>query len=388
MLKLTTAYDAYKGNLSDVIAEDSDRVALLARGETNIRLSGKGMIEAPGADYITGWLEDMGTHIPAARRPRVLVLQDCRNIVLEDLTIRRSPMWTVHLICCRNVQVHGLRVDNDRAMPNTDGIVVDACEQVQISGCDIATADDGIVLKTSAGPDGKAAGACRNIHVSHCRLQSRSCALKIGTESYGDFENIAFSDCEVTGSNRALGIFSRDGGRISNVVFQRITLDCEQTPDGFWGSGEAITVNSIDRRSSQPAGSVQNLIFEDISGRMEGTINLIADSASGIRNVWLRRIGLRQEQGDYGALAYDLRPTRFELAPSEEAAGRANAWVKDENGAVIGLVPYPGGMPGLYALNVEGLCLDAVDIRRPATLPEGWNDQVTVVAEGQTGTWS
>ncbi len=388
VLRLHPDYDAYIGNEVSVIAEESDRAAIVASGQSGICLSGQGIIEAPGAAYIRGELNDMGTHLPAVLRPRVLVFERCSDIRLEDFTVTRSPMWTIHLVACQNVTIQDVQVDNDRQMPNTDGIVVDACEDVDISGCAIATADDGIVLKTSISSHGQPAGACRSIRIHDCKLESRSCALKIGTESFGDFENISFTDCEIVKSNRALGIFSRDGGTISNIRFQRIAVDCEETPDGFWGSGEAITVNCIDRRSTQPAGQVRQLLFEDITGRMEGAVNLFADNDTGIEDVVFRRIRLKQEAGPFLGGKYDLRPSRFDLAPSADASGRANAWVKDEAGDVIGLVSYPQGMPGLFASNIRGLSCEDVHIERPGSLPPTWNSEITVILHNEPNRWS
>jgi polygalacturonase len=121
-------------------------------------------------------------------------------------------------------------------MPNTDGIVVDACRGVQITNCTIRTADDGIVLKTSARSDGRRPGSCGDITAQDCTIESHSCALKIGTESYADFHDIRFERIKIEASNRAIGVFSRDGGAVRNVVFRQIDLDCSETPSGFWGS--------------------------------------------------------------------------------------------------------------------------------------------------------
>lgn len=388
ILRFAPEYSAYSENCVDVIAEDSNTAMMLARSASNICISGKGTIEAPGRAYIAGRLDDMGTHIPAAKRPRVLVLDQCSHVELSDFTVQDSPMWTIHLIATHDVAVNGLSVDNDREMPNTDGIVIDACERVSIRNCRIATADDGIVLKTSKGPDGLPVGACRNIIVESCRIESRSCALKIGTESFGDFEDISFQDCDIEQSNRALGIFSRDGGHVRNIVHRNIRIDARETPDGFWGSGEAITINVVDRRPGKPAGRVEGIVFENISGQMEGAINLVADSRSGIANVSFQNLSVVQRDGRYKGRRYDMRPTHFDLAPSPDAAGRANAFVKDEQGQVIGLVPYPGGMPALFASNVEGLSLSDVGFKRPEPLPEGWNDEAIVVRQGDPATWS
>lgn len=388
VLQFLPDYAAYADNTIDVIAEDSNTAMILVQDAVDVHISGKGVIKAPGPDYVVGRLDDMGTHIPAAHRPRVLVFDRCRNVSLSDFSVQSSPMWTIHLISTHDVTISGVRVDNDREMPNTDGMVIDSCERVAICDCDIATADDGVVLKTSRGSDGKAVGSCRDITVRDSRIESRSCALKIGTESYGDFENILFEDCEIVRSNRALGIFSRDGGRVRNIVHRNIRLEASETPDGFWGSGEAITINVLDRRPGTPAGSVEDIVFENITGTMEGAINIVADSASGIRNVSFRKLVIDQRDGRFRGQRYDMRPTHFDLAPSPDAAGRANAFVKDENGQVIGLVPYPGGMPAFFASNVVGLQLSDVEFRRPSPLPSGWGEEAIVVREREPSAWS
>ncbi len=389
VLRFVAGYEAYLANHVEVTAEDSNTAMMLATNASGIRIHGPGRIDAPGPDFITGRLDDMGTHIPAKRRPRVVVMQACTDVVLEGFSVHASPMWTIHLVDCRRVRVEGVSVDNDREMPNTDGIVIDACEDVLVRDCKIATADDGVVLKTSLRPNGLPVGRCRNIAVEKSSIESRSCALKIGTETHGDIENVRFIDCEVERSNRAIGIFSRDGGHIRNVVFRRIRLEARETPDGFWGSGEAITVNVVDRRRAErPAGRVEAIVFEDIEGCMEGAVNLVADGRAGIGDVRLTRVSIHQTDGSLRGHRYDMRPTHFDLAPSPDAAGRANAWVKDADGKVIGLVAYPGGMPSLFSSNVEDLVLEEVSFDRPSPLPAGWNADAIIVRENEPSVWS
>ena len=387
VLKFAPDIDAYSSNTTDVMAEDSFVSLIIARNVENIRIFGAGAMEAPGKHFIAGRAEGMGTHIPARYRPRVLVIQNCENLSLEGFSVHNSPMWTLHLINSRHVKIDGVTVDNDREMPNTDGIVLDACQDVHVVNCKIATADDGVVLKTSRLPDGSAAGVCRDIVVEHCHVESYSCALKIGTESRGDFENIVFADCVIENSNRAIGIFSRDGGAVRNFAARRIKIDARQTPDGYWGSGEAITVNVVDRRASEPAGIVENIVFEDISGTMEGAVNIVADGAAGIHTIRLSRIEIAQKQGQYRSICYDMRPTRFDLAPAITADGRANAYVKDADGKVIGLVPYPGGMPALYVSRVSDITMEDVSFSRPDTLPDGWNTKAILIKDAET-IWS
>ncbi|MCD7060595.1 polygalacturonase PglB [Pelagibacterium xiamenense] len=372
-------YDAYLETTVRVIAEDSDRAMIVARGARGIAITGMGTIEAGGASFIAGDDPVMGTWTPARLRPRVIVLDECTDVRLEGFSVRASPMWTIHAIACRNLTARGVRVDNDRRMPNTDGFVVDSCEDVLIEHMEIRTADDGIVLKTTAGPDGVPIGPCRRVRVVKCLIESRSCALKIGTETHSPVSDIVFEDCEIVASNRGLGVFSRDGGDVTNVRFSRIVLDCEETPDGFWGSGEALTVTVVDRRPDRPAGSVSGLVAEDISGSMAGAINFVAHAPGRICGAQLRRIFLAQRPGPYGtALRYDLRPTAADLAPPPDGSGRANAWVKDAGGRVVGLVPYPGGMPGVFLKNVADVEEEDVVVERPDILPRQWNSKRVV----------
>lgn len=372
-------YEAYSDKTVSVIAEDSDRGMIISRGASDIAITGPGRIEAGGENFIIGDDEAMGTYIPAAKRPRVMVLEACRNIRLENLYVTGSPMWTLHMVNCEDLVIRNVRVENDRRLPNTDGIVLDACQRALIEDCSISTADDGICLKTSAGPNGKAVGACADITVRRCTVSSMSCALKLGTESFGDFTDVVFEDCSILQSNRGIGLFSRDGGAMRNIRFSRIVAECQETPGGFWGSGEAVTVTVVDRRPERRAGRVENLVVEDMSGSMEGAINLVATSRAGIHNVRLARITLSQQPGKLRTgLQYDLRPTNADIAPSPDAAGRANAWTRDADGRIIGLEDYTGGMPAVYLSGVEGFSARDVAIKRTMPLPEGWNPEEIV----------
>lgn len=374
-------YEAYAHATVSVIAEASNRGMIIAKAAVNIAVTGPGRIEAGGENFIIGDDEAMGTYIPAAKRPRVMVLESCRNIRLENLSVSGSPMWTLHMVDCDDLHFRNIRIENDRRLPNTDGIVLDACRRALIEDCSISTADDGICLKTSAGPDGKAVGVCDEITVRRCTVSSMSCALKLGTESFGDFTNVMFEDCNIVRSNRGIGLFSRDGGAMRNIRFSRIEAECHETPGGFWGSGEAFTVTVVDRRPERQAGSVENLVVEDLSGSMEGAINLVSTSKAGIHNVTLERITLSQRPGKLRTgLQYDLRPTNADIAPSPEADGRANAWTRAADGGIVGLENYPGGMPAVYLSGVEGFSARDVAIERLSPLPQGWNEE-EIVAE-------
>ncbi|WP_416067900.1 glycoside hydrolase family 28 protein [Rhizobium sp. ZK1] len=378
VLAFVADYELYSENAVSVYAESSNRAYIVAQDAMNIAIVGKGSIDGRGDAFHTGFDEGVGTFTPVAERPRVIVFEDCTNIRLEDVHITDSPMWTIHLVRCRDIVARGLRVSNNRQLPNTDGIVIDSCSDVTISEAVIRTADDGVCLKTSLSDKG--IGRCERIEICDSVIESKSCALKIGTESFGDVSQVRFLRCRIENSNRGLGIFSRDGGKIEDVVFRDIELDCSETPDGFWGSGEPFTITKLTRRPERPAGAVRMVLVENVSGRSHGAVNLFAEEPGGIDGIVLRGIDIKMDEGPLGtAKRYDLRPTNADLAPPKGAQGRGNAWVRGQDGQIVGLFDYPGGLPGVFAQNVTGLELEDITIRRPEPLPAGWNPATTVL---------
>ena len=72
---------------------------------------------------------------------------ECRNVRIEGVTLKNSPGWTLRPIGCDSVSIRGISIRNPIYGPNCDGIDPTCCQNVFISDCDIATADDTICLK-------------------------------------------------------------------------------------------------------------------------------------------------------------------------------------------------------------------------------------------------
>ena len=382
VLAAETEYAAFANNKISVIAEQSDRAFILASGVHDAGIVGPGSIDGGSDAWSLGWDESIGTLVPATRRPRLLVVENSSNVRMSDFHIVMAPMWTIHLIESDHLCIERVTIDNDRRLPNNDGIVIDGCQEVSVSACAIRTADDGICLKTSLRHDGHSVKPCRHVCVKACSVSTRSCAFKIGTETFADITDVEFIDCLAMDSNRGIGLISRDGGVIERVRFENIRVDCQETPLGFWGSGEAITFSALNRRPEHAAGEIRDVLVAQLSGKMEGALVLYAERAGLISTVSFESIRLEQRLGALGtANQLDLRPTAADLHVPKGAEGRSNSWVRLENGAIAGLLPYPGGLPGLYAHSVKDLRLDSVAIQRPQPLPLHWNTLALIVED-------
>jgi hypothetical protein len=289
-------------------------VPALVRGDrvTGVTIEGQGSIDGQaehewreegkqGDDFIRAETENArrsGVEMKRSHglppRPSMLVLRDSRDLRLKGIAVRRSPFWSVHFANCEDVVVEGVRIESSlEAGVNADGLDVDGCRRVRVRGCTIATGDDAVCLKSTRGEAGGA--PCEDVTVEDCVLTSTSCALKIGTETYGDFRRIVFRDCEIRDSNRGLGIFVRDGATVSDVTFSRIRIECNRKHYQWWGDGDPLRFVVLKRKPDSKIGRIEKVRVEDVTARGQGT-SLIAGLGPGtISGVSLVRTRLTME---------------------------------------------------------------------------------------------
>lgn len=114
-------------------AECSDRAFLYARDAENISICGGGTIYGNADGWFSSSVDDMGYRTPAEQRPRMILLENCQRVRLENICIHHAPMWTIHLVSCSQVVMDGITVDNDLTMANTDALDIDSCQQVHVA---------------------------------------------------------------------------------------------------------------------------------------------------------------------------------------------------------------------------------------------------------------
>ena len=146
------------------------------------------------------------------RRPHLVRVVDCRNVLIEGVTLRNSPMWTISPLACDNVTITKLTVINPPDSPNTDGINPDSCRNVHISDCHVDVGDDCITIKSGKEDDGRRElRACENITVTNCTLMAGHGGVVIGSEISGSIRNVTISNCVFVGTDRGIRIKARRG---------------------------------------------------------------------------------------------------------------------------------------------------------------------------------
>lgn len=227
-------------------------------------------------------------------------------MLLSESIILQSQKCCV-CIFCEEVDIHGVRILNNRMMANCDGIDPDHCKHVRITNCHIEAADDCIVLKTTEA--NSQYGDCEDILISNCTLASTSAAIKIGTESVNDFRNIVVTGCSIYDTNRGISFQLRDQGNIENVLISNCMIQTRNSSECWWGCAEPVNITTINRRDDIPSGKIRGLSLTNLRCIGEGSIYIAGKDSSPIEDLTLDNIRLTLEKNSkYPIKGYDFRP--------------------------------------------------------------------------------
>jgi polygalacturonase len=248
------------------------RALLWAEDVTGFSIDGPGVIDGNGAEALAG--------AQAARerfRPATAFFRGCRDVRIEQVTLRHASFWTLHLLRCRDVVVRDVTIRNNRGRINTDGIDPDGCRNVLIERCDITAGDDCIVLKSTEGDD------CEDVTVRDCRLSTTCAAMKVGTESIGAIRRVRFERCDVVNSFIAAALYMKDGGAYEDISFTDIVADT-------YGAFPVIVDITPRTPAGVTGGRIRDVRFERLDVRGPGRLYLEGEAGNPLRNVALRQV--------------------------------------------------------------------------------------------------
>jgi polygalacturonase len=233
---------------------------------------------------------------PVKMRPhQMIIFSQCKNVLVENVLISKSPFWTLHFADCDGVIVKGVKIWNSLETPNSDGLDITSCNNVNVSDCDIRAGDDAIAI-TGYAYHYELPGyynlrhKSENINISNCNLQSRSSGIRIGFEDQNTIKNINISNINIFESNRGIGIFVRDSGSVENVHISRVNIETRLHTGDWWGNGEPIHISAIRSKPGGIIGQVKNVTFRDVICRSENGILLYGTEESILENICFENV--------------------------------------------------------------------------------------------------
>lgn len=284
---------------------------IYAYGQRNVAITGRGVIDGR-ADFEHWWdwtsgpppnespdkalLNRMAADgVPVAERvfgsghflrPNLVQLYSCENVLIEDVTVRDSPMWNIHPVLCRNVTIRSIVVDSPHG-PNNDGIDPESCTDVVIEDCRINTGDDCIAFKAGKDADGRRVNApCQNAVVRNCEMADGNGGVTIGSETTGGVRNVFVRDCRMSSPRlgRAIRIKSNPqrGGRIENIYVHRVEV----------GEADDAVIEMVLNYANVTTGDfppdVSGIVISHLTAARAGTaLNLKGAEGNPIRDIRL-----------------------------------------------------------------------------------------------------
>ncbi|HPG39919.1 MAG TPA: glycoside hydrolase family 28 protein [bacterium] len=230
-----------------------------AYGKENVAVTGKGVLDGQAdnehwwpwkghSEY--GWDEQeahqdkarqqlfamSGEDVPVEKRimgegsylrPQFIQFYNCKNVLIEGVTITNSPMWLIHPVLGENIIINDVKLISHG--PNNDGCNPESCRNVVIKNSYFDNGDDCIAIKSGRNSDGRRVNIpCENIVIHNCMMKDGHGGVVLGSEISGNARNIYVQDCIMDSPNleRMLRIKTNSlrGGIIENIFMRNITV--------------------------------------------------------------------------------------------------------------------------------------------------------------------
>lgn len=336
-------------------------------------------IVGPGRIFGRSLVRDR--QVPPNAANKAIALKHCRNVVLRDFSILLGGHFAILASGVDNLTVDQVTIDTQR-----DGIDLDGCQNVRVANCSVNSPfDDGICLKSSA-----ALGYRRpteNVAITNCFVSGYDVGtlldgtrqrrvdftkpmspeslgslgfgpqqstlmhrggptgrIKLGTESFGGFRNIAISNC-VFDYCRGLALEAVDGGVLEDISVTNLTMRDIQNSPIFLRLGNRARGLGEPAVGALRRVNISNIVASNVDPRFGCLITGIPGHC--IEDVTLSNVRIVYRGGG----------TREDAArePEELETGYPE--------------PYQFGvMPayGFFIRHVRRLALDSVDVRTSA----------------------
>ena len=243
-------------------------------------------------------------------RPNFIQPYRCRNVLIEGVTIRNSPMWVIHPVLSTNVTVRNVKVLS--MGPNSDGCDPESSSDVLIEDSLFDTGDDCIALKSGRNADGRRLQTpVERVVVRNCRMVAGHGGVTIGSEISGGARDVYAERCQMSSPDLDRGLRIKTnamrGGVIENVFVRDVEIgqvgsavDIDMLyEEGASGSFPPVVRNvRVERMTvaqaqhalfvrTLPGSPVTGLVVRDSAfrglsrgNRLEGVLGLVLDGVT------------------------------------------------------------------------------------------------------------
>jgi polygalacturonase len=317
-------------------AYEDYQAVLYASNVRNLVIEGPGTLDGQGPLFWDPDFYSLSIARPTRPRPQQMIeIVDSQDVTIKGLRLIDAPAYSIRFYRSDRVRAEAVTIRNDPRSPNTDGIQIRDSVNALITGADIATGDDAIVIKSYT-------RMVDNLIVTNSLLQSDDSAIKFGTAGHVGVSNSLFSDIVIRNSRFGIALFQMDGGAYLNNRFSNIAIET----GGRGNRHLAIYVDIDQRREAVVFGRIEGLVFSDIDINTRGNVLISGQPNAPIRDVTLRNIRVRAT-------------TPSEVFDDKRRKPRGNAFVP-ATGKTDDFAHVPASVT---IANTNGLRIDGLDVR-------------------------
>jgi polygalacturonase len=160
-------------------------------------------------------------------RPNLIVLTNCKNVLLEGVTFQNSPAWNIHPLMCENLTLRNLFIKNPDYAHNGDGADIESCKNVLIENCVFDVGDDAICIKSGKDEEGRKRGKpTENVIIRNNIVYKGHGGFVVGSEMSGGAKNIFVSNCTFMGTDKGIRFKTTRGrgGVVENIHIKDINM--------------------------------------------------------------------------------------------------------------------------------------------------------------------
>jgi len=314
------------------------------------------------------------------RRPVLLKLVNCRNVLLEGVTFQNSPAWNLNPTLCENVTIRDVTVRNPWYSQNGDGLDLEHCRNVIVRSSRFDVGDDAICLKSGANEKGRHIGApTENVLVEDCVVYHGHGGVTIGSEMSGGVRNIRVNNCLFMGTDVGLRFKSQRGrgGVVEKIYISNVRMtDIATDAIGFnmYYSGQApldaqgdLTTGEMKAvAASEETPQFRDIYFDDIVCRgARSAIVLQGLPEMPLRGIHLKNVSITADRGLVCMDAEKVTCENLEILNSKGPV--VNLF--DTKNAVFDHLTYPKGAEAVIKAQGDknsGIVIENTDLKLAA----------------------
>jgi polygalacturonase len=230
-------------------------------------------------------------------RPTFIEPYECKNVLIEGITIKNSPFWTVHPLYTTNFTLRNANVSGDG--PNTDGCDPDSCNTVLIENVTFNTGDDCIAIKSGRDGDGiRRNRLCENLTIRNCIMNGGHGAVTLGSETSAGIRHVLAENCTIDGPDVAIRLKSarHRGGGFEDLMARNITVKSVKQTAILVTLRYGSPVPETPKNETTPVAN--NIWIENFTcEKAPQAISLLGLNESHIENVTLKNVTITSNKG-------------------------------------------------------------------------------------------